>query len=246
MIEITQNGTVATITLENCEPLARHDIRFAQQLRDAVRDTADSDTVKAVVLRSARDDFALAPTAVELEAAAHLRRRQRQAWHAAYCAPSGLYQNLAYCKKVMVTAVKGHCAGAGSMLVLCSDHTVCSRGSAFEAPFADYPESNLVLAALTMRLNRAKSWMLGGQAWTAQQAVDAGLVNRAVAIEDVDAIAEAAAQAAARMPLDGVAMTKVLLEAFLDTQGVGQDFDMAGLYADSLQAAQDAFAGSLR
>ena len=62
-------------------------------------------------------------------------------------------------------------------------------------------------------------------------------MNRVVASRDVDAIAQAAALAAARMPLDGIAMTKVLLEAFLDTQGVGQDFDMTGFYADSLQAA---------
>ena len=244
MIESTQAGAVATLTLADCAPLSRHDIAFALRLRDAVRDTADSDSVKALVIRSARADFCLAPTTADLDSAARVRGSQRQAWHAAYCAPSGLYQNLAYCKKIVVTAVRGHCAGAGSMLVLCSDHTVCAEGSAFEAPFADYPESSLVLAALTMRLNRAKSWMLGGQAWTAQQAVHAGLVNRAVAAGDVDAFALAAAVAAARMPLDGVAMTKVLLEAFLDTQGVGQDFDMTGFYADSLHAARDAAAAS--
>ena len=240
MIEFTQTGAVATLTLKDCAPLSRHDIAFALRLRDAVRDTADSDSVKAMVIRSARDDFSLAPTAAELDAAARVRGSRRQAWHAAYCAPSGLYQNLAYCKKIIVTAVQGHCAGAGGMLVLCSDHTVCASDSTFEAPFAHFPESSLVLAALTMRLNRAKSWMLGGQAWTAQQAVHAGLVNRAVASQGVDAIAQAAAVAAARTPLDGVAMTKVLLEAFLDTQGVGQDFDMTGFYADSLQAAQGA------
>jgi hypothetical protein len=33
-------------------------------------------------------------------------------------------------------------------------------------------------------------------------------------------------------------MTKVLLESFLDTQGVGQDFDMADFYASSMLAAQ--------
>lgn len=242
MIKLTQSGAVATLTLQDCSPLSRHDIAFALELRDAVRDAADSDSVKAIVLCPAPGDFA--PTVADLDAAARVRASRRQAWHTAYCAPSGLYQNLAYCKKFVVTAVKGHCAGAASMLVLCSDHTVCAEDSTFEAPFADYPESNFVLAALTMRLNRAKSWMLGGETWTAQQAVHAGLVNRAVAPNDVDAIAQAAAQAAARTPLDGVAMTKVLLEAFLDTQGVGQDFDMAGFYADSLQAAQGAIAGS--
>ena len=43
--------------------------------------------------------------------------------------------------------------------------------------------------------------------------------------------AQAMARQSARMPLDGIAMTKLLMEAFLDTQGVGQDFDMAGFYA---------------
>jgi hypothetical protein len=33
-------------------------------------------------------------------------------------------------------------------------------------------------------------------------------------------------------------MTKLLLEAFLDTQGIGQEFDMAPLYADALRLAE--------
>lgn len=240
MISVEQAGAVATLTLADCTPLSRADTQFALQLRDAVRDTADSDSVKAILLRGAGDDFARAPSDEDLRAAASMRAKHRARWSAAFCAPSGLYQNLAYCKKVIVTAVRGHCAAAGSMLVLCSDHTVCSRDALFEPPFATLPESNFVLAALTMRLNRAKSWMLGCEAWSADAAMRAGLVNRVVASDEVDACALAAARNAARMPLDGVAMSKLLLEAFLDTQGVGQDFDLAGFYADSLHAAQQA------
>ncbi|MDP3137891.1 MAG: enoyl-CoA hydratase/isomerase family protein, partial [Burkholderiaceae bacterium] len=154
-----------------------------------------------------------------------------------YCAPSGLYQNLAYCKKIVVSAVTGHCPSAGSMLVLCSDYTVCASDSRFEAPFASLPEASLVLAALTLRLNRAKAWMLGGQPWDAPQALHAGLVNRVTDSAQVATQAQTMAAAAAKMPLDGIAMSKLLVEAFLDTQGVGQDFDMAGLYADALHRA---------
>lgn len=238
MIEVTQTGAVATISLPDCEPLSRHDIAFALQLRDAVRDTADSDDVKAIIICASNGDFAPPSSPADLQAAAQLRSgNMRHKWHAAYCAPSGLYQNLAYCKKFIVTAVKGRCAGAGSLLVLCSDFTVCANDSTFEAPFASLPEGSLVLAALTMRLNRAKSWMLGGEAWSASQAMHAGLVNRSVSAAEVAGLAQTMAQSAARMPLDGVAMTKVLLEAYLDTQGVGQDFDMAGFYDDSMQSA---------
>lgn len=237
MIRIERSGAVATLTAADFAPLSRADTRFALQLRDAVRDTADSDSVKAIVLRAQGGDFAPAASARDLGEAATVRARHRAQWHAAFCAPSGLYQNLAYCKKTVVTAVRGHCAGVGSMLVLCSDHTVCADDALFEPPFATLPEANLVLAALTMRLNRAKSWMLGCEAWTAGAALRAGLVNRVLAAADVEARAFEAAGNAARMPLDGVAMSKLLVEAFLDTQGVGQDFDLAGFYADALQAA---------
>lgn len=237
MIRIEQSGPVVIIAVEDFSALSRADVPFAFELRDAVRDTADSDGVKAIVLRAAGRDFAPAASAQDLADAATVRANQRARWHAAFCAPSGLYQNLAYCKKVVVTSVRGHCSAVGSMLVLCSDHTIASSDSQFEPPFAQLPESNLVLAALTTRLNRAKSWMLGCEPWNAGMALRSGLVNRVVASADADARALEAATSAARMPLDGIAMSKLLFEAFLDTQGVGQDFDMAGFYADSLQAA---------
>lgn len=249
MIGITYTGAVATISVHDCEPLSHHDIAFATRLRDAVRDTADSDDVKAIVIRANGPDFSppsqhSAPSANSSTSAPAAAGDRGGAlshqWRAAYVAPSGLYQNLAYCKKLIVTAVDGRCTGAGSMLVLCSDFTVCGSESTFESPFGTLPEANLVLAALTVRLNRAKSWMLGGEAWSAARAAHAGLVNRVVPAADVDSAAQRIAQNAARMPLDGVAMTKLLLEAFLDTQGVGQDFDMAEHYAASMTSFRNA------
>jgi enoyl-CoA hydratase/carnithine racemase len=161
------------------------------------------------------------------------------AWHEAYAAASGLYQNLCFCKKVVITAVGGYCAGAGSLLVLCSDLTVAADDALFASPFQALPESNLVLAALTMRLNRAKSWMLGGVALNARQAWDAGLINRIAAPGTLDDAAQKMARAVTRMPLDGIAMSKINVETSLDAQGVGREFDMAGFYAASLQRAWD-------
>lgn len=238
MMNIDVRASVALISLGDADRLASADIGYAQQLRDAIRDSADLDTVKAIVLRSAGHDFFPAVTPSQRQAAQRVRASQPRAWHAAFCAPTGLYQNLAYCKKFTITEVAGQCAGPGSMLVLCSDHTVASDDARFEAPFADLPESNMVLAMLTLRLNRAKGWVLGEDAWDAAQAQAAGLVNRVTTRQTLSGTAIGDAQAAARMPLDGVAMTKLLVEAFLDTQGVGQEFDMASLYADSLRLAE--------
>ena len=239
MIEVTSANAIATITLPDGSPLSLHDCEFALKLRDAVRDAADSDSIKAIVIRASGADFSPAVSHAALAAVHAHTDALGPAWHEAYAAVSGLYQNLCFCKKVVITAVSGHCAGAGSLLVLCSDLTVATADATFASPFQTLPESNLVLAALTMRLNRAKSWMLGGNALSAQQALDAGLINRIDATGALDAAAQKMARAVTRMPLDGIAMSKINVETSLDAQGVGREFDMAGFYAASMQRAWD-------
>lgn len=233
MIDVSTSNAIATITLDDCTRLTRHDLDFGLALRDAVRDAADSDDIKAIVIRVGSADFC--PDAVPLAG----KTGFGPAWHEAYAAPTGLYQNICFCKKVVITAVRGQCAGAGSLLVLCSDLTAAAADATFASPFSALPEANLVLAALTMRLNRAKSWMLGGQALSAREAFGAGLINRIAAGDALDEVAQKMARAVARMPLDGIAMSKINVETSLDAQGVGREFDMAGFYAQSLQQARD-------
>lgn len=230
MISVDIANAIATLTLADCAPLSRHDIAFGFALRDAVRDAADSDVVKAIVIRVSGANFS---AAVRGSGAT-----DGTAWHEAYAAASGLYQNLCFCKKVVITAVQGECAGAGSLLVLCSDLTVAARDATFASPFSTLPEANLVLAALTLRLNRAKSWLLGSEPLCAQAACDAGLINRIVDAHALDAAAQKMARAVTRMPLDGIAMSKINVETALDAQGVGREFDMAGFYAESLRRVQ--------
>jgi enoyl-CoA hydratase/carnithine racemase len=83
--------------------------------------------------------------------------------------------------------------------------------------------------------------MLGGVPLDAKAALNAGLINR-IANKDVLAEALTMARSAAKLPLDGIAMSKLMIETCLDAQGVGQDFDMAGFYAGSLprNAAKEA------
>lgn len=240
MISVSQANAVATITLTDCRSLSEHDLAFGRELRDAVRDAADSDDIKAIVIRVSGRDFSPAASLEELAAAARQRRNKIwSTWHETYAASSGLYQNVCFCKKVVVTAVSGQCAGAGSFLVLCSDLTVATPDATFESPFGTLPEANLVLAALTMRLNRAKSWLLSGSALTAHEAFTAGLINLIAKGDTLDEEAQKMARAVTRMPLDSIAMSKINVETCLDAQGVGREFDMAGFYAVTMQRYWD-------
>ncbi len=243
MINVSEANAIATITLPDCRALSVHDLAFGLELRDAIRDAAESDDIKAIVIGASGPDFSPAVSVDELAAAASGRKDKIwSTWHEAYTASSGLYQNICFCKKVVITAVSGQCSGAGSLLVLCSDLTVATPDATFESPFATLPEANLVLAALTMRLNRAKSWLLSGSALSAEEAFNAGLINRIAERDTLHEQARKLARAVTRMPLDGIAMSKINVETCLDAQGVGREFDMAGFYAVTMQGYWDAVA----
>lgn len=216
----------AVVEVEDFGPLSRHDVPFARALRDAVIELCDHDEVKAVVLRARGTDFAPAGEPGPVAPDAVLT-----SWHRDFAASSALYQVLCFAKKVVITEVAGECLGAGSMLVLCSDLTVAAESATFGSPFTDLPESNFVLAALTMRLNRAKSWMLRGGVLDAAEAAAAGLVNRVVPAAGLTAETAEVVASVTGMPLDGVTMSKMLLQSVLDAHGVGRDFDLADQFA---------------
>jgi enoyl-CoA hydratase/carnithine racemase len=211
-------------------------------LRDAVVDLADSDSVKVIVLRAVGPDFCPAgpdPTVTRTASDHDIWT----SWDQTFAGSRSLYQSVCFSKKVIVTEVSGACTGAGSMLVLCSDLTVAADNASFRSPFSTIPEANVVLAALTMRLNRAKSWLLQDSTLNAADALEAGLVNDVVACRDLAATVARMTHSVTRMPLDGVTMSKMLLQSVLDAQGVGREFDMAGFYAAAKWGNQPVSAG---
>jgi len=224
-MDVTVADWVATVTVEDFAPLSRYDATFAWDLRDTVVALADEDDVKVVVLRCAGGDFA-----PEVPAAP-LPDDRSPSWRRAFAGAKGLYQSLAFSKKVVITEVDGACRGAGSALVLCSDLTVASETSSFGSPFLSTPEANFVLAALTMRLNRAKAWAVTEEILDAARADAIGLVNQVVPRASLRDEVTALAARVSHVPLDGVTMSKMLLQAVLDAHGVGRDFDQSIHYA---------------
>lgn len=228
---------IAVFTFDHAGGLASGDCDFALALRDAVRDAGDDDEVKAIVLRARAADFCPAPQVHRVLPSAVLRPEAWERWRAAFAAATGVYQNLCYCKKVVIAAVQGECAGAGSMLTLCADLAVAGADTRFASPF-DEPEANFPLTALTIRLNRTKAWALRGHVLPADEALEVGLVNRVVPADGVLDEALRMARAVTRMPLDGISMSKLNREAHLDACGVGREFDAVPFYAQWVAGGQ--------
>jgi len=218
---------IAEIVLPSVAALTSHDADAARALAAAIEHCVNRDDLKAIILRLEEDSGIPLP-ATESEA--------RAARAQAFFSVNGVYQSICFANKVTILVADGECAGAGALLALSCDLVVAAPQAAFHSPFASMPEANFVLAALIMRLNRAKQWALGDRPLSAAEAHEAGLVNEVA--EDPFAAARAVARAVTRMPLDGIAMSKLMAGAVMDAQGVGQDFDMAGFYAQAQQFGQ--------
>ena len=223
-------GPVRVITVSNGDALTRHVSDAGRQLTHRIWEAAESDEVKALILRvegchdAPADNERVWTTIRGRESALGARQL-------AYTGTTGLYQTLALCKKPIVAELRGTCQGVASLIALYADLAVADVTARFYSPFEALPEANFAIAALTMRLDRAKAWLLTGQPLDAHTAEEFGLINRVVAVDELAAASMALAQRIARMPLDGITVSKMNLNACLDAMAVGQEFDMSGYFA---------------
>jgi enoyl-CoA hydratase/carnithine racemase len=230
MIRTSIRNGIATITLSDCRLLSRYDLAEGRAFAEALQSAGDDDAVRAIVLLAAGTDFC-APVKAAMPPRAKLAEVQ-----AVYGSESGVYQSLAYSRKAVVMGVQGRCAGAGSALALCADFLVMGRNASIQSPFSGVPEASFTLAALIMRLNRAKAWVLSDAPIAAADAEEAGLANCVVGDAQVRREALRMAALAARMPLDGIAISRVMLDAVLDALSVGKEFDQTDFYREGFPA----------
>jgi enoyl-CoA hydratase len=231
---------VATVTFADCSPLSGGDATFARELVECIRDASDEDEVKAIVLRASGENFCPMLSQEDAAVAARMNRGLQSEWRDVFASARGIYQSLCFGRKVIIAEVRGDCGAAGTLLTMCAGLAIADENARFECPFGSLPEANFVLAALTMRLNRAKAWVLRGHSLDARTAAAVGLVNRVASAGDLQAQVEGMAMRIAKMPLDGIAISKIILESCLDTQGVGREFDAVPFYGMAFQQEANA------
>jgi enoyl-CoA hydratase/carnithine racemase len=221
---------VRVITVSNPDALTRHNPDAGRQLTDRIWEAAEPDEVKALILDLEGTD----DSPVDADGSWTPERGRESALGArqlAYAGTTGLYQTLALCKKPIVAELRGTCRGVASLIALYADLAVADATARFYSPFDTLPEANFAIAVLTLRLDRAKAWLLSGEPLDAQTAEEFGLINQVVPADKLAATSMALAQRIARMPLDGITLSKMNLNACLDAMAVGQEFDLSGYFA---------------
>ncbi|WP_120971003.1 enoyl-CoA hydratase-related protein [Comamonas sp. lk] len=153
-----------------------------------------------------------------------------------------LLQALAGLPQQLIVAVQGAAMGGGVGLVCTADVVLASADASFATPEVTLGIVPAQIAPFVLRRlgeARAREWLLGGQRWTADQALAAGLVNQVVAGDFEAQIQTRLALCSAAAP-GAVAATKALLAA-VPSQSLDAVLDQAAqIFAQALRGTEAA------
>jgi 2-(1,2-epoxy-1,2-dihydrophenyl)acetyl-CoA isomerase len=240
-VNVHRRGGAATIELNRPESMNAWNRQFGLDLRAAVEAAAADEEVRAVCITGAGRGFSSGAdlkdvSADEYQTAAgrpDLRRVLSERYHPIITAIRTM-------PKPVVAAVNGPAVGIGLSLALASDLVVAKESAYFLLAFVNIglvPDGgSSLLVPARVGFTRAAQMAMLGERITAPQAVEWGLINRAIADDAFDAEVEALVDRLAAGPTRSYAGTKRQLNAWMFTRMEEQlalEADVQGELADS-------------
>lgn len=183
-IKVARAGGVETITLYNPERRNAIGPQMTNELLWALEDARGADEVRAIVLTGEGKAFCAGGDFAQMTGAADAAKLPHRGDYA------DLLLALAKSDKPVVARVNGHAMGGGLGLVAASTFAVASTEAKLGTPEIDVGLFPMMIMAVLARIvprRRLLEMMLTGEKLDAQEAARLGIVNRAVAPEQLDA-----------------------------------------------------------
>ncbi|MFZ1179177.1 MAG: enoyl-CoA hydratase-related protein [Mycobacterium sp.] len=212
-VTVRLDGAVLRVTLDR--PSRRNSLTqlMIGTLVDALTEAAADDTLRAIHIRGAGDDFCAGADWV----AANDRQRPRtgdlvrRIPHAAH----RVIELVESIQLPVVCSVRGWAVGFGCNLALAADFTVAATDAVFWEPFVDRgfsPDSGSTwLLPRLVGLARARRMLLLGEKVSATDAADWGLIHQAVGHPELDGAAEELVARLASGPTAAIGLAKQAL-----------------------------------
>jgi enoyl-CoA hydratase/carnithine racemase len=206
-VRIERIGEVLAITLSR--PQRRNAITVAMYsaLADAVEGACSDDSIRLITIRGEGPDFTAGNDLYDFLQALPRESDDIPVWR--------LLRALARNPVPLVAAVQGNAVGIGTTMLLHCDLVIAGRGARFSLPFVDLglvPEaaSSLLLPRLAGR-RRAARYLLLGETFGADEALDWGLVSHVVDDGDLGAALDETAARLLAKPSGALRLTHKLL-----------------------------------
>lgn len=145
--------------------------------------------------------------------------------------------------KPVIAQVHGWCVGGGSDMALCADLIIASDDAVIGTPYARMWGAYLTgMWIYRLGLTKVKELALSGRALPAPEAVEIGLINRAVPFGELErTVAEEAARIATLPPSQMAAMKMIVNQAY-DNMGLASTWKLGGILDGLMRNTPDAHA----
>jgi len=153
--------------------------------------------------------------------------------------PDGLYTRVLRCPKVTLLVAQGLCLDVGLYLALCCDLVLADDTASFGSPRWRHVgvDGDLSMLVAAVGLKRAKDLLIFSSRWTANQALDAGLIDEVLLPEALGARVAHLASFCTQVMRDAIAAEKRVVFASLAKLQIGTGFATAaavGAWASNL------------
>jgi 2-(1,2-epoxy-1,2-dihydrophenyl)acetyl-CoA isomerase len=223
-IDLTTDGPAARILLNRPEALNAWNEQFGLDLRDAVAEVAEDDSLRALMITGAGRGFSSGADLKEQRGASDgglpdLSLRLKDIYHP-------VITGLREMPKPVIAAVNGPAVGIGCSLALAADLIVAAESAYFLLAFVNIglvPDGGST-AFLPARVGyaRAAEMMMLGERIPAEQALSWGLINRVVSDDRLEAEAGELLVKLANGPTRSYAGSKRLLNRRMHADLAGQ------------------------
>jgi 2-(1,2-epoxy-1,2-dihydrophenyl)acetyl-CoA isomerase len=216
----TVDGVLA-IGLDRPERKNALDVASITEIIRALESAATDDALRAVVLRSAGDDFCAGADWVATNALGGGKPRTGSIQRRTPVQAHRLIQLLVEVQLPVVCAVRGWAAGLGCQLALAADFTIAAESSRFWEPFLRRgfsPDSGATwLLPRLVGVARAKELLLLGRELSGAEAAEWGLIHRAVPDGELDDAVDGLVAELASGPTVAFGLTKRSIHRALES-----------------------------
>lgn len=206
-IELSRAGRVQIIRFNRPEKKNAITRAMYQVMADAINGAGNDEEIGAVLLLGQPEVFTSGNDLKDFMAVATGAEHGEEVGHYLLA--------IATSRKPLVAAVDGLAVGVGCTTLLHCDLVYASSRAWLQTPFVDLglvPEAaSSLLGPRLLGYQRAFELLVLGERWTAEQALQAGLVNAIVEPQDLEAQALQMANRLAEKPPEALALSRGLL-----------------------------------
>jgi enoyl-CoA hydratase len=220
------DGKLARLTLSRPERLNAINRDMPRELAAAVAEANVARDVHVIVLSGAGRAFCAGydlewGTRVEAEADAATTVWDPMRDLAMMSENVACFMSLWRSRKPVIAKVHGWCVGGGTDLALCSDLVVAADDAEIGYPPARvWGSPTTAMWVYRVGMERAKRLLLTGDSVSGREAAAIGLVAKAVPAADLDAETDALARRMAQLPVNQLAMMKLLVNQAYENMGL--------------------------